>query len=270
MLIEAYSHTRLRSSVCAVSWPFNGVRAALPTCLPAGHGAGRGAGAASGSARRGGPDHGLWAGARAGRRDFPLPFGDNVAERGPPAATPYPLACPLLLPPPLLLQDGPYPASLQAIKRHEFTGLLEQPGTADLSNRVDYSALRCVGRYVSQGAAAPLRCYPIITALFCLAACCCCRSTVAECGAAAECLGPIPQSHFLLGLGIEARLQQLLASATPQQAEALQAGFRWATGASSAGKHVCPLCLFGLLNARSPRLLLQAVGGRQRAGGGAT
>jgi SAM-dependent MidA family methyltransferase len=48
-------------------------------------------------------------------------------------------ACPILLP----LQDAPYEASLQAIRRHEFVGLLEQPGSADLSNRVDYSALRC-------------------------------------------------------------------------------------------------------------------------------
>ena len=40
------------------------------------------------------------------------------------------------------VQDAPYEASLQAIKRHEFVGLLEQPGDADLSNRVDYSALR--------------------------------------------------------------------------------------------------------------------------------
>ena len=79
-------------------------------------------------------------------------------ERSPPgvtlASSPCSLApwgcCCSLLP----LQDGPYPSSLQAIKRHEFTGLLEQPGTADLSNRVDYSALRCgavVGRWGEPG-----------------------------------------------------------------------------------------------------------------------
>lgn len=45
-------------------------------------------------------------------------------------------------PPPRHAQDAPYEASLQAIRRHEFVGLLEQPGSADLSNRVDYSALR--------------------------------------------------------------------------------------------------------------------------------
>ncbi|KAL4437198.1 hypothetical protein ABPG75_004337 [Micractinium tetrahymenae] len=99
-------------------------------------------------------------------------------------------------------QDGPYEASLQAIRRHEFVGLLEQPGSADLSNRVDYSAL---------------------------------RSTVEESGAAADCLGPIPQAHFLLGLGIEARLEALMQRATPEQAEALQAGFRRLVGGSEPG-----------------------------------
>lgn len=53
-------------------------------------------------------------------------------------------------------------------------------------------------------------------------------STVEESGAAADCLGPIPQAHFLLGLGIEARLEALVQRATPEQAEALRAGFRWA------------------------------------------
>jgi NADH dehydrogenase [ubiquinone] 1 alpha subcomplex assembly factor 7 len=40
-------------------------------------------------------------------------------------------------------QDGPYEASLQAIRQHKFVGLLEEPGTADLSARVDFAALRC-------------------------------------------------------------------------------------------------------------------------------
>lgn len=51
---------------------------------------------------------------------------------------------------------------------------------------------------------------------------------MADSGAEAECLGPIPQAAFLLALGIEQRLEQLLASATPQQAEALRDGFRCA------------------------------------------
>ena len=36
-----------------------------------------------------------------------------------------------------------YPASLQAIKQHQFCGLLEQPGLADLSAHVDFSSIRC-------------------------------------------------------------------------------------------------------------------------------
>jgi SAM-dependent MidA family methyltransferase len=36
----------------------------------------------------------------------------------------------------------------------------------------------------------------------------------------------MPQAHFLLGLGIEARLEALAQAATPEQAEALRAGLR--------------------------------------------
>ena len=35
-----------------------------------------------------------------------------------------------------------YETSLQAIRQHSFVGLLEQPGSADLSAHVDFSALR--------------------------------------------------------------------------------------------------------------------------------
>lgn len=56
-----------------------------------------------------------------------------------------------------------------------------------------------------------------------------------ESGAAADCLGPIPQALFLLGLGIEARLEQLLVGATPQQAEALQTGYRCVRGGGGGG-----------------------------------
>lgn len=48
-------------------------------------------------------------------------------------------------------QDGPYEASLQAIRQHKFVGLLEEPGSADLSVRVDYSALRCTAPPVPAG-----------------------------------------------------------------------------------------------------------------------
>lgn len=39
-------------------------------------------------------------------------------------------------------RNRPYPASLQAIKQHKFSGLLEQPGLADLSAHVDFGAIR--------------------------------------------------------------------------------------------------------------------------------
>lgn len=39
-------------------------------------------------------------------------------------------------------RNRPYPASLQAIRQHKFCGLLEQPGHADLSAHVDFSAIR--------------------------------------------------------------------------------------------------------------------------------
>ena len=41
-------------------------------------------------------------------------------------------------------RNRPYPASLQAIRQHKFCGLLEQPGLADLSAHIDFSAIRCV------------------------------------------------------------------------------------------------------------------------------
>lgn len=89
-------------------------------------------------------------------------------------------------------QDAAYEGSLQAIHDHRYTSLLEQPGMADLSAWVDFAALRLAAE----------------------------RS-----GAAAECHGPIPQAHFLLGLGIQARLEQLLDTADEQQGAALVAGF---------------------------------------------
>lgn len=85
-----------------------------------------------------------------------------------------------------------YPASLQAIKQHQFCGLLEQPGLADLSAHVDFSAIR-------QG--------------------------VQDSQAAATCHGPISQRQLLQGLGIEARLQALLKTADADQADMLQTGY---------------------------------------------
>lgn len=101
-------------------------------------------------------------------------------------------------------QDGPYAASLQAIRRHRFVGLLDAPGTADLSARVDFDALRAAAR--------------------------------AAAGPAVACHGPLSQARFLLSLGIEARLEALAAAATaPEQRQALAAGFtRLVRGADGA------------------------------------
>lgn len=40
-------------------------------------------------------------------------------------------------------RDEPYGDSMQAIKDHSFLPMLAQPGLADLSAHVDFSALRC-------------------------------------------------------------------------------------------------------------------------------
>lgn len=95
-------------------------------------------------------------------------------------------------------QDGPYGASLAAISKHRFTGLLESPGTADLSARVDFSALRAAAEHAGGGAVAAY--------------------------------GPITQASFLLGLGMGSRLQALLRKATPEQADDLISGFQRLVG----------------------------------------
>ena len=97
---------------------------------------------------------------------------------------------------------------------------------------------------------------------------------MAESGAAAACLGPIPQAAFLLGLGIEQRLEALLAGATPQQADALRAGYRcgavaggrglaglaWRLQAYPAPPHLALLLTLCPPSARPPLLLRRLVG----------
>ncbi|KFM25308.1 Ubiquitin-conjugating enzyme E2 27 [Auxenochlorella protothecoides] len=95
------------------------------------------------------------------------------------------------------LTDGPYEASLAAIARHRFRPLLQAPGSADLSARVDFSALRQAARGAGQGVA---------------------------------CHGPLTQASFLLGLGMGARLEALLRGADAGQARDLVAGFRRLVG----------------------------------------
>lgn len=103
-------------------------------------------------------------------------------------------------------RDGPYGASLQAIRGHDFVSVLERPGEADLSAWVDFDALRlAVDRSPS--------------------------------ASSAEVLGPVSQAHFLLALGLEARVQALLnAAETEEEMEQIvQAATRLVAGEPEGG-----------------------------------
>ena len=90
-------------------------------------------------------------------------------------------------------RDGPYSDSLAAIRKHRFVNVFDLPGTADLSARVDFSALRLA---------------------------------VARSGAETVMHGPIAQAELLGRLGIGVRVQKLLEKANPDEAKALIAGYR--------------------------------------------
>lgn len=81
-------------------------------------------------------------------------------------------------------RDGPYEASLQAIKDHRGVPFLSRPGEADLSAWVDFSAL---------------------------------KAAIRDASIPAKVLGPVTQSAFLQSLGIGARLQMLLRGAKDDQ-----------------------------------------------------
>lgn len=89
-------------------------------------------------------------------------------------------------------QNGIISDSLQAIRKHTFVDILDDPGTSDLSAYVDFA-------YVKQ--------------------------IVEEMAVEAAAFGPISQSQFLGSLGINFRLEALLQNATDKQAEALQLGY---------------------------------------------
>jgi NADH dehydrogenase [ubiquinone] 1 alpha subcomplex assembly factor 7 len=91
-------------------------------------------------------------------------------------------------------------ATLQAVRGHARHDPLAEPGSADLTAHVDFTALaRAAG----------------------------------EAGAHAH--GPIPQGRFLTALGIEARAAGLAAAATPAQAGDLAAALRRLTDATEMG-----------------------------------
>jgi len=87
--------------------------------------------------------------------------------------------------------DGAPGDSLQAVRGHAYHPVLQDPGNADLTAHVDFSAL---------------------------------TRSASEAGA--HVWGPVPQADFLRRLGIEARVSTLLAKATPEQADAIEAARR--------------------------------------------
>ncbi|HET9902928.1 MAG TPA: SAM-dependent methyltransferase, partial [Xanthobacteraceae bacterium] len=86
--------------------------------------------------------------------------------------------------------------TLQAVKNHEFVGVLEAPGEADITAHVDFAALAAAARR-----------------------------------AGLQALGPLPQGAFLRGLGIGVRAARLKASASPEQAARIDAAVQRLTGA---------------------------------------
>ncbi|KAK4752844.1 hypothetical protein SAY87_021642 [Trapa incisa] len=88
--------------------------------------------------------------------------------------------------------NGVVSDSLQAIRKHKFVNILDDPGSADLSAYVDFSAIKSSAEEVSE------------------------HVTVH---------GPITQSQFLGSLGINFRVEALLQNCSDEQAEALRTGY---------------------------------------------
>ncbi|KAF4376644.1 hypothetical protein F8388_025515 [Cannabis sativa] len=82
--------------------------------------------------------------------------------------------------------------SLQAIRKHKFVNILDDPGSADLSAYVDFASIRHSAEEVSGDVAV---------------------------------YGPITQSQFLGSLGINFRVDALLPNCTDEQAESLRTGY---------------------------------------------
>ena len=90
--------------------------------------------------------------------------------------------------------------TLQAMRHHRRHGVLEEPGAADLTAHVDFSALAAAGR-----------------------------------NAGARVFGPVAQGEFLRALGIEARAEVLKRNASAEQAREIDAALRRLTGAHAMG-----------------------------------
>ena len=90
--------------------------------------------------------------------------------------------------------------TLQAMRSHRRHGVLDAPGTADLTAHVDFSALAAVARQ-----------------------------------AGANAFGPVPQGRFLQALGIEARAARLRQDASAEQAVAIDSALRRLIGTHGMG-----------------------------------
>ncbi|KAK6913205.1 Protein arginine methyltransferase NDUFAF7 [Dillenia turbinata] len=88
--------------------------------------------------------------------------------------------------------DGVVSDSLQAIRKHKFVHILDNPGTADLSAYVDFASIRHSAEEASENVSVH---------------------------------GPITQSQFLGSLGINFRVEALLQNCTDEQAESLRTGY---------------------------------------------
>ncbi|XP_010256307.1 PREDICTED: protein arginine methyltransferase NDUFAF7, mitochondrial [Nelumbo nucifera] len=89
-------------------------------------------------------------------------------------------------------QNGIVSDSLQAIQKHKFVNILDNPGSADLSAYVDFASIRHSAEEASEDVSIH---------------------------------GPITQSQFLGSLGINFRVEALLQSCTDEQAELLRTGY---------------------------------------------
>ncbi|XP_075494051.1 LOW QUALITY PROTEIN: uncharacterized protein LOC142531712 [Primulina tabacum] len=87
--------------------------------------------------------------------------------------------------------DGIVSDSLQAIRKHKFVDILDNPGSADLSAYVDFAAIRHSAEGIS--------------------------------GVSVH--GPMTQSQFLGSLGINFRVEALLDNCNEEQAESLRTGY---------------------------------------------
>ncbi|KAL9257021.1 arginine methyltransferase NDUFAF7 homolog, mitochondrial-like protein [Drosera capensis] len=91
--------------------------------------------------------------------------------------------------------------TLQAIRKHKFVHILDDPGSADLSAYVDFASIRHSAEDASDQVAVH---------------------------------GPITQSQFLCSLGLNFRIEALLQDCTDEQAESLQVGYWQLVGEGEA------------------------------------